>query len=88
MRTVRQLDEHGRSVATATAGEPSRIAEAFADRLGQEPVVLHIVDRVVDHVQWRVVDAVLPVVLERLGAEPEQVRHIVQGSRVAWGSAW
>ena len=77
--TVRQLDEHGRSVATATAEEASRIAEAFADRLGQEPIVLHIIDRVVDHVQWRVVDAVLPVVLERLAAEPEQVRNIVQG---------
>jgi hypothetical protein len=76
---VRRLDEHGRAVATATTNEASRAAEAFADRLGEEPAVMRMVDRVVDQVQWRVVDVILPVVLERLAAEPEQVRTIVLG---------
>lgn len=74
-----ELEAQGRTAASISAAEAARLAEAFADRLGREPAVLNLVDRVVDHVQWRVVDTVLPVVLERLAAEPDQVRAIVQG---------
>jgi hypothetical protein len=76
---VRQLDEQGRAAATSSAAGAVRVAETLADRLGRDPTLLQFVDRVVDHVQWRVIDAVLPAVLERLAAEPDQLREIVQG---------
>jgi hypothetical protein len=76
---VRQLDEQGRAAATSSAAGAVRVAESIADRLGREPALLHFVDRVVGHLQWRVVDAVLPAVLERLAAEPDRLREIVQG---------
>jgi hypothetical protein len=68
---VRRLDEQGRAVATGAASGATRAAEALADRLVAEPTVMRVVDRVMD--------AVLPAVLERLAAEPEQVRDIVLG---------
>jgi hypothetical protein len=76
---VRELDEQGRAAATSSAAGAVRVVESLADRLGREPALLHFVDRVVDHLQWRVVDDVLPVVLERLAAEPDRLREIVQG---------
>jgi hypothetical protein len=76
---VRRLDEQGRAMATGAASGATRAAEALADRLVAEPAVMRVVDRFIDQVQWRVIDAVLPAVLERLAAEPEQVRDIVLG---------
>jgi hypothetical protein len=68
---VRQLDEQGRAAVTSTAADAERVIEALADRLSREPALLNFVDRMVEHL--------LPVVLERLAAEPDQLREIVQG---------
>ena len=43
------------------------------------PLVL----RIVEELQWRVVDDVLPVVLERLADDPDSVRSIVQGQSLS-----
>lgn len=76
---VRALDEHGRTASAAGTDEVERLAEALSEVVGRDPNVLRLVEEIVDRIQWRVVDTILPVVLERLAAEPEQVRAIVQG---------
>ena len=73
------LDARGRSASAAASARARQVAEMLGDRLGREPAVQGLVDAMVEHVQWQVVDAVLPVVLERLTAEPDQVRLLVQG---------
>jgi hypothetical protein len=76
---VLDLDARGRSASASVSARARQVAETLGDRLGQEPAVQALVDAMVEHVQWQVVDAVLPVVLERLTAEPDQVRLLVQG---------
>lgn len=75
----RELDQRGRSVVAGGTRELGRLSEEVADGLGRNPNVLRLVEQVVERIQWQVVDTVLPAVLERLAAEPEQVRAIVQG---------
>lgn len=75
----RELDQQGRSVVAGGTRELGRLSEEVADGLGRNPNVLRLVEQVVEQIQWQVVDTVLPAVLERLAAEPEQVRAIVQG---------
>jgi hypothetical protein len=79
---VGRLDERGRAAAGAVAEQGTRLATDLAARAVREPAVMRIVDDVVGRVQWQVVDAVLPVVLDRLAAEPDQVRRIVQDQSV------
>jgi len=81
-RLVGRLDERGRAAAGAVAEQGTRLATDLAARAVREPAVMRIVDDVVGRVQWQVVDAVLPVVLDRLAAEPDQVRRIVQDQSV------
>lgn len=76
---VRDLDEEGRSASVAGTAIAERLAEEIADRLGRDPNVLRLVEEIVERIQWQVVDTVLPVVLDRLAADPDQVRAIVQG---------
>lgn len=77
-RIMRDLDEYGRAAVDAGSDEAAEIVEALADDVVTDPVVLGVIEQVVDRLQWRVVDAVLPVVLDRLAAEPDQVRELVQ----------
>lgn len=79
VRAVRSLDARGRAASAAGAEEAERQAEALAGAVGRDPRVLRLVEEIVGGIQWRVVDSILPVVLERLAAEPDQVRAIVQG---------
>ncbi|HEX6423610.1 MAG TPA: hypothetical protein VFZ79_09035 [Acidimicrobiales bacterium] len=76
---VRNLDVEGRAASAAGTATAERLAEQIADHLGRDPNVLRLVEEIVERIQWQVVDTVLPVVLERLAAEPDQVRAIVQG---------
>ena len=75
----RDLDEQGRVVVAAGTAQFGRLSDELAEALGRNARVLRLVEQVVERIQWQVVDTVLPVVLERLAAEPEQVRAIVQG---------
>jgi hypothetical protein len=79
VRAVRSLDARGRTASAAGAEEVERLAEAVSEAVGHDPRVLRLVEEIVGRIQWRVVDTILPVVLERLAAEPDQVRAIVQG---------
>ena len=79
VRAVRSLDARGRAASAAGAEEVERQAEALAGVVGRDPRVLRLVEEIVGGIQWRVVDSILPVVLERLASEPDQVRAIVQG---------
>jgi hypothetical protein len=80
---ARRLEGNGRSTVRSAAQGTARAAEAVADRFGDDPLVLRLVHQIVGHVQWQVIDEILPAVLERLATEPEQVRDIVQGQ--SWG---
>ncbi|HZM29232.1 MAG TPA: hypothetical protein VFB77_02000 [Acidimicrobiales bacterium] len=68
---VAQLERQGaaavRSGTEATAG----FADAVADRLARDPLLLRFIGDIVD--------GVLPAVLERLADEPDQVRAIIYG---------
>jgi hypothetical protein len=68
---VADLDERGRTVAEAGAVRGNELAEVVADRVSQDPALQKVVDNVIDNV--------LPIVLDRLAKEPEQIRIIVQG---------
>jgi hypothetical protein len=76
---VRRLDEQGRATAAAGTGQVTHLAEALAGDLAHEPLVVETIEEIIAQVQWHVVDDLLPAVLERLAADPEQVRAIVQG---------
>lgn len=85
-RAVCELDAYGRSAVSTGSRKAVGIAESLADEVVNDPAVVGIIEQVVDRLQWRVVDDVLPVVLDRLRAEPEPVREIVRGqSRGAAG---
>lgn len=77
-RLAGRLDAHGRAVASVAAAQGTRLTTDVVARVIETPAFMRVVDDVVGHVQWRVVDTVLPVVLDRLAEEPEQVRRIVQ----------
>jgi hypothetical protein len=78
-RVVRDLDAQGQSAAVAGTEEVERLARALFEAVGRDPNLLRLVEELVNDIQWQVVDEILPVVLERLAAEPAQVRAIVQG---------
>ena len=82
LQAVRDLDAYGRSAAESGSKEVTEIAGTLADDVVNEPAVVGLIEQVVDRLQWRVVDDVLPVVLDRLKAEPEPVREIVRGQGV------
>jgi hypothetical protein len=65
------LDERGRAVADAGSARGNELAEVVADRVSQDPAIEKVVDNIIDRV--------LPIVLERLAREPEQIRVLVQG---------
>jgi hypothetical protein len=69
--TVRELDAYGRSVASTSSEGAVQVVEMYAGGLAQDPVFLRIVDQVITEV--------LPVVFNRLNAQPEQVRGLVWG---------
>ena len=75
---LQELDVRGRVEAESGAEETSRMVTGIADELVRSPAVLHTIREVVDQILWPVIDEVIPVVLERLAKEPEQIRVIVQ----------
>ena len=77
--TAASLEQEGRATVMSGAEATAQLAEALADRLARDPLLLRFVGDIIEHLQWRVVDAVLPAVLDRLAAEPDQVRDIVYG---------
>lgn len=77
--TAAGLEQEGRTTVMSGAEATARLADALADRLARDPLLLRFVGDIIEHLQWRVVDAVLPAVLDRLAAEPDQVRDIVSG---------
>jgi hypothetical protein len=76
---VRALDERGRAAVESGSAEAGRIGSALTSAATSEPAIVRMVEDVVDRVQWRVVDALLPGVLERLAAEPERMQVIIHG---------
>lgn len=66
------LDEHGRAAVGA------RPAAGASEGAGGDAHVLGIADRLVAQAQGRVVEAVVPVLLDRLARESEQLRSVVQ----------
>jgi hypothetical protein len=76
---VRALDQRGRAAVETGTAEAGRIGSALTAAAASEPAIVHMVEDVVDRVQWRVVDALLPGVLERLAAEPERMQVIIHG---------
>jgi hypothetical protein len=68
---VRELDAYGRSVASTGSEGAVEVVEMYAGGVAQDPVFLRIVDQVITEV--------LPVVFNRLNAQPEQVRGLVWG---------
>jgi hypothetical protein len=68
---VRELDAYGRSVASTGSEGAVEVVEMYAGGVAQDPVFLRIIDQVVMEV--------LPVVFNRLNAQPEQVRALVWG---------
>lgn len=77
-RILSELDEYGRTAVESGSREAGEMVESIAGDVATDPAVIGVIENVVDRIQWRVVDAVLPVVLDRLAAEPEQVRELVQ----------
>ena len=76
---ARRLEARGRALVATASGEAERVGEELVDAVAQHPLMLRAVTQIVDRVIWDVVDEVLPVVLERIATNPEQVREIVQG---------
>jgi hypothetical protein len=74
-----ELDGRGRAEAEGLADAAGRVGTRLADEVSRHPLVL----RIVEELQWRVVDDVLPVVLERLADDPDSVRSIVQGQSLS-----
>ena len=74
-----ELEAAGRSIAQAGIDAGARLADAVTDRVATEPLVIRVVGGVVDGVQGQLLDSILPDVLDRLAAEPDQVREIVRG---------
>lgn len=68
--TVHWLDERGRATAEATAASSAHVASTLAGEVVHEQMVTQII--------MQVVDEVLPLVIEKLNREPEQVRALVQ----------
>jgi hypothetical protein len=68
---VAELERQGVAAARSGTEATARFADAVADRLAREPLLLRFIGDVVD--------GVLPAVLERLADEPGQVRAIIYG---------
>jgi hypothetical protein len=68
---VAELERQGVAAARSGTEATVRFADAVADRLAREPLLLRFIGDVID--------GVLPAVLERLADEPDQVRAIIYG---------
>ena len=71
----------GRPVDRVRAGidAGARVADAVTDRVATDPLVIRAIGEIVDGVQGQLLDSILPDVLDRLAADPDQVRAIVRG---------
>lgn len=67
------LDRYGRTVTATGSGEAVEVVEGIAGEVVADPFFAQMIEQIV----WRVVDRVLPVVLDRLAAEPDQIRALV-----------
>jgi hypothetical protein len=76
---IRALDTYGHTVAAASSAEAAKMVEALTDDIARDPRVLHLVEAIVEQSKSQLVDAILPVALDRLNAEPDQVRALVMG---------
>jgi hypothetical protein len=74
-----ELDRYGRQTASAASRQATDIVATLAEEITRDPAVLQVIEEVVEHIRWSVVDAVLPAVLERLTADPDPVRALVRG---------
>jgi hypothetical protein len=68
---VRELDAYGRSVASTGSEGAIEVVELYAGGVAQDPTFLRIIDQIVLEI--------LPVVLDRLIAQPDQIRALVWG---------
>jgi hypothetical protein len=68
---VRDLDAYGRSVASSGSEGAIEVVEMYAGGVAQDPAFIRILDQIVLEI--------LPVVLDRLIAQPDQVRALVWG---------
>jgi hypothetical protein len=73
--SARQLERQGRAAVGTGSAEVARVAEALAGGAAGHSGVVHVIDEVVE----RLIDTLLPAILDRLAAEPEQIRVIIQG---------
>ena len=78
-RAVQELDGYGRAAAAAGSDEAGGIIAAVAGDVARDPHLVEVIEQIVEQIQWHVVDDLLPGVLDRLAAEPDQVRALVQG---------
>ncbi len=68
---ARELDAYGRSIASTGSEGAIEVVEMYAGGVAQDPAFLRIIDQIVLEV--------LPLVLDRLIAQPDQVRALVWG---------
>jgi hypothetical protein len=68
---VRELDAYGRSVASTSSEGAIEVVEMYAGGVAQDPAFLRIVDQMLMEI--------LPVVFDRLSAQPDQVRALIWG---------
>ena len=72
---TKAMDRRGRAVVGLGTDNAAQVARSLARDMTRQPAVMEVMQEVVD----QVIDAILPGLLERLAAEPERIRLIVQG---------
>jgi hypothetical protein len=71
------LGDRGRSETAAMVAQARGLVDSVTDSVARSDTAVRVVDEVVERVLWPIIDEVLPAVLERLAADPEQVQALV-----------
>jgi hypothetical protein len=77
--TLKRLDHAGREALDRRTHELRDLLGTAADTVADDPILVEVVERIVGHVQWQIVDELLPAILDRLTEEPAQVQALVRG---------